>query len=459
MKTSMELAGRRVAQADERWRAALDNEGAEAEKDMGAMERNLLRDGREMQRVALAKKLQKKANDTPPRCPVCGAPLKAVQWRLRKVLSRFGEVSFERAYGQCPECKRPFAPADHALGLEGRGGNSPEMAEQLRLLGTVIPPGQAERLSEKLYGFRVDDNRIADELERGGQEAIAEDRREDERALDTRGRWEVTEEIRGDLPAEFVMIIQTDGFMARERDGWGQSEQLRAAGKEPKRWHETKAATIFLLDARARLGGKTNRPVILRRTFLASRAEAYEFGQMLYAQAIRDGLLLAKEVYLVADGATWIWNMREERFPEARGTLDAYHAFEHLSALAQARYGDTEEGRHWLTKMRHCLREGQELKVLEDIGSLAKVIENIEPTRLDVDEKTILREWDYFCRHRDHFDYAAKSSRGIPIGSGCIESTCKQYQLRVKRCGQFWGTDNLEGLLRLHSRYLNHLWN
>ena len=65
-----------------------------------------------------------------------------------------------------------------------------------------------------------------------------------------------------------------------------------------------------------------------------------------------------------------------------------------------------------------------------------------------------MREWNYFQSHQDHLDYAAKAARGLPIGSGCIESTCKQYQMRVKRCGQFWIKENLEGLLCLYSRFL-----
>lgn len=458
-RISMELTERRAADARDQWRAALEKHKDDPAEDMGAMERRLLREGRELQRAELERILQEKANDTPANCPVCGAPLKAPQWREVEILSRFGPVTINRVYGRCPRCDQYFAPADHVLATDGEGKNSPEMADQLRLLGTIAPPEQAERLSEKLYGFRIDDSRIARELELGEREALEQRERDDERALSPEGRWEVTREIGEELPDEFVMIIQADGFMTRERDEWGKSDEIRAQGQKPERWHETKAATIFLLQDRVTCGGKTNRPVILRRARVATRRAAFGFGQMLYAEAVRQGLLLAKEVYFIADGAVWLWNIFDERLHGATGTLDSYHAFEHLWVVARARYGEGQEAEQWVRPLIHQLRHAGEAGVLRTLEELARTIEEIEPEQRDVDEETILREWQYFDRHRDHFDYASKAERGLPIGSGCIESTCKQYQLRVKRCGQFWSTENLEGLLCLYSQYLSHMWN
>ena len=67
------------------------------------------------------------------------------------------------------------------------------------------------------------------------------------------------------------------------------------------------------------------------------------------------------------------------------------------------------------------------------------------------------REAAYFGAHAAHLDYQAKAQRGEPIGSGAMESACKQYQLRFKRPGQFW--EHEEGLLELYSRRLSGRWN
>jgi hypothetical protein len=314
-------------------------------------------------------------------------------------------------------------------------------------------------LSKKIYGFEVDPSRIARELERAGK--IEKQRRaeDDDKALDTRGRWEVTEEIREQLPRKFIMCIQCDGFMARERDHWGQSEAMRARGEEVKRWHEIKTGTIFLLEDRVTCGDKHARPTILRRAFLATRAEAYEFGQQLYTEAVRQGLLVAEEVYIVADGAVWIWNLAHDRFPMAKGTLDKYHALHHLETLSVALHGEGEQARQWVECQKKRLREGDEKVFFKTVEQLARIIDETPSKTGYVDEDAVLREWEYFNRHREHLDYRSKADRGLPIGSGCIESTCKQYQLRVKRMGQFWLQENLEGMLLLYSRHLSFLWN
>jgi hypothetical protein len=419
-----------------------------------------LKGGRELQRAELERATQKKAERVPPRCPKCGSILRAPQLRETTIVSRFGPVTFSRLYGLCPKCDRYFAPADHVLGVEGEGKNSPEMSEQLRLLGMVAVPGQAERLSEKFLGFRVDDLRIGRELERAGREAIEARARDDEQALSTEGRWEVTRNITKDLPAEdFVMVIEADAFKTRERDQWGQTEELREAGTPPERWHDSKVGTVFLLSDRVRCGHKRERPTILRRSYVSTRQGPFEFSQMLYAQAVRQGLLVAKVVLFIADGGVWLWKIKDDRFPGAQGMLDHYHADEHLWAVARARYKDEKEAEKWVRPLIHQLRHNGEAGVLTTLEQLAAVVEQIEPEERDVDEKTILREWEYFNRHRDHIHYESNAAKGYPIGSGCIESTCKQYQLRVKRSGQFWNTSNLEGMLCLYGRYLMSLWN
>ena len=48
------------------------------------------------------------------------------------------------------------------------------------------------------------------------------------------------------------------------------------------------------------------------------------------------------------------------------------------------------------------------------------------------------REINYFTEHRQRMDYDVARQRGEPMGSGAIESTCRQYQCRFKRPGQFW---------------------
>ena len=52
----------------------------------------------------------------------------------------------------------------------------------------------------------------------------------------------------------------------------------------------------------------------------------------------------------------------------------------------------------------------------------------------------------------------AGHKRGEPLGSGAIESTCRQLQCRMKRGGQFWSTAGDEALLCLETFWRNDRW-
>ena len=45
-----------------------------------------------------------------------------------------------------------------------------------------------------------------------------------------------------------------------------------------------------------------------------------------------------------------------------------------------------------------------------------------------------------------------------PLGSGAIESTCRQYQCRFKRTGQFWSLEGDEALMCLETFWRNNRW-
>jgi hypothetical protein len=55
-------------------------------------------------------------------------------------------------------------------------------------------------------------------------------------------------------------------------------------------------------------------------------------------------------------------------------------------------------------------------------------------------------------------DCRAGRRSGEPIGSSAIEATCRQYQCRFKRSGQFWSTGGDESLLCLDTFWRNGRW-
>ena len=72
--------------------------------------------------------------------------------------------------------------------------------------------------------------------------------------------------------------------------------------------------------------------------------------------------------------------------------------------------------------------------------------------------KVMLREQNYFASHAGRLNYQAIARRGWPIGSGAVESACRQKQGRFKRAGQFWTASGLRHLCALDEARRNHHW-
>jgi hypothetical protein len=188
---------------------------------------------------------------------------------------------------------------------------------------------------------------------------------------------------------------------------------------------------------------------------VAWQGEPQEFGRRVQAQAQRRGLAAAQEVFVVADGSLWIWNVQQDRFGQAQGVLDFYHASEHLWAVARSLYpSDEATARAWVEPLLSQLRHGEESGVLQTLNDLpAWCVAQNRTTPPEVE-----RERDYFQNHREHVHYEAMATRGCPIGSGAMESLCSQLQGRFKRCGQFWSPSGMADLLALEIARRNLDW-
>lgn len=414
---------------------------------MGEMEEGLSHDVLEMQRLALERGAQAKADGCDnERCRECGCKLSKVSHgHERTIRTRFGNVTLRRTKGYCSKCSQWRFPADDLWGLDKRANASPSLQEASALLVSKMPAEEAARVLERLTGRPCDDSTMARECRRAGDRAQAERRKLDEKACSVDGRWDVTGDLHSELgPAPFSLVIEMDAWLIRERDGWGDGKDA------PSRWHWVYTATVFRLDQRAHT--QSDRPMILSRGYVATRQGITEFSRQVYAEAVRHGMLLAQSTLVIADGGVWIWKIAEDRFSHARKRLDFYHASQHLWALANEQYGvGTPQARAWVEPLLHQLRHGGEAGVLQTLEDLAQTVD--ESMR-----EAAQRESNYFQSHKDHLDYAQGCEVGEPIGSGAIESTCRQYQCRFKRPGQFWTIDGDEALLTLETFWRNGRW-
>lgn len=427
--------------------AGLDQSVRASDQTLGDMEEQILRQTQGLERKLLEEAAQKKAGQTPPDCSVCGHKLsRCTRDHERTFHTRFGPVTVKRLRGWCRRCQTWCFPADTALGLSDTGGASPSVQEMAALTVSKMPVKEASAVIERLTGVKLPPATLDREARRQGQRADKKRAQLDGQMRSGQGSAQMLA-----LPKEpFTLVIELDAWNIRERDDWGQSAQKRAAGKEPQRWHWAYGGTCFQLDQRVE--SASGRARILSRGTVMTRGGVEGLREQLFAEAQRHGLAQAAKALVIADGALWIWNLAGDRFGQAHQRLDYYHASQHLWAVAHALHPQDEAGaRLWIQPLLKKLKAGRAPALLDDLQKLAKSLRRHK--RQAVEEQI-----NYFQNHQGRMDYAAARRAGEPQGSGAIESTCRQYQCRFKRPGQFWSCAGDEGLMCLETFWRNNRW-
>jgi hypothetical protein len=237
-----------------------------------------------------------------------------------------------------------------------------------------------------------------------------------------------------------------DGWLVRYRGpGWGK----RWTKQERVTWHEFKTGVYYRHEQAGRT--QSGRGVLTEKVVVGWQGEVGELGRRLHWEALRGGLGRAQNVLVVADGAPWIWNVSQDRWRGATEVLDFYHATEHLWSLGRALHDHDEvAAARWVEPRRHRLRHGKQEQVLSEIAAL----KGLQGETGQVVE----REQNYFATHAHRMNYRTISQRGWPIGSGAVESACRQRQCRFKRPGQFWTSTGLRHLSALDEARRNQHW-
>ena len=445
--SSFETFAAPVADWTARLTAGLTRRVRASDQTLGHLEEEILQQTRGLERQLLEEAAQKKADQSPPACPVCGHQLtRQTRDHERTYQTRFGPVTIRRLRGWCRRCRAWRFPADHAVGLSEEGSASPAVQEMAALVASKMPCGEASAVLERLTGVKLPRATLDREARRQGQRAEKKRAQLDEQMRQAQG----AEQMRPRPEQAFTLVIELDAWNIRERDDWGRSAQVRAAGQEPPRWHWVYGGTCFRLDQRGASAG--GRPKILSRGTVMTRHGVAALRDQLFAEAQRHGLAQATKVLVVADGALWIWHLTGDRFAQAHQRLDYYHASQHLWAVAHALHPqDENQARTWVAPLLQKLKRGQAPALLRDLRALAQRLRRKK-------RQAVVAEVKYFESHQERLDYPQARRAGEPQGSGAMESTCRQYQCRFKRPGQFWSETGDEALMCLETFWRNRRW-
>jgi hypothetical protein len=237
----------------------------------------------------------------------------------------------------------------------------------------------------------------------------------------------------------------------RKQKGKGKGKTQRRRYKAE--WREPKLLILFEVDDQGRMK-KGTRPWI-DGTF-AGPDEAME---LLAFHLHRLGATRSDVVTFVADGAPWVWERLdwvERRVGLKPGravrVLDWCHAVHNLSLALEALGLGEEERQRRYGELRGWLRQGWHgllLRRLEELGEAAG-----HPAGLE-------QPLGYLNKHAaaGHMDYQRLRRRGLPQGSGAIESAIRRViNLRLKGPGLMWQEENAEGALALRAAAVTQRW-
>ena len=265
----------------------------------------------------------------------------------------------------------------------------------------------------------------------------------------------------GELPAgtEFAgcrVAVQIDGGRVRLRENKGK-RRSRKKGKRRRfatPWREPKVLTIFEIDKDGKMTKRHRQPLI-DGTLLGPD----HLAELLAYHLHRLGVAKAELVVFASDGARWIWDRldwieRRAGLDPSRTVhvLDFCHAAHHIS-LALKDLGMAETQRHeTYRRFRKLLQRSRYDQVVEQLKRLSCD----QPE--DADVWTEIR---YLENHGQagHLNYATFRRRGIPRGSGAIESVIRRaINQRLKSNAMYWLQENAEAMFAVRATLLCDRW-
>jgi hypothetical protein len=326
-------------------------------------------------------------------------------------------------------------------------GSSPNVQAEVGRMVGLLPIEQA-RAELARSGLDLDEKavrRIASEL---GAQMLA-----------TRTR-DLLRFRAGELPvgSEFTgkrVAVGIDGGRVRVRTA---VKNVRVSGKRKRKkfrieWREPKVVILFQTDEKGRMV-KGSRPVIdgtLQGPDALLELVAFHLHRL--------GAATAKLVSFAADGAPWIWARLDWVITQVKldpvrvvEVLDWCHGVHHLSLALTALDLTADQRQESYSRLRGLLKKGESKAVLAELEQKAAH----QP-----EDSPMWREIRYLRKHSDagRLRYNCFRFRGVPLGSGAIESTIRRViNLRLKGNSIYWTEDNAEAVFQLRAAVVSGRW-
>jgi hypothetical protein len=349
----------------------------------------------------------------------------------------FGYVRYNRAYYVGKDGRGSYVPLDKKLGIGKKHtpgcsyfftffSGSLAYQQSLKQFHEIFRPDGKQELSPR---------KVLDMDYELGQRLEAQRQKEIRKVFEQGQEIESQDEVVG------TMGVSIDATKVREKLG----EELTHGGKKKYEigFRDAKIATVSKV-----LWDKENKEAKCESSSYVSGIEhADAFFKRIWVEMNRRcSDLDAMRIVFLGDGAEWIWNRvgdLSNRYSVE--VLDIYHACEHLSDLCKALYGEqSEEFWQHYHKWRKMFKKGKVEKVLKELREIR-----------DAQGKSSVRNYlqgqiSYFEQNKDRMHYDRYIKMKLPIGSGTVESACKNViGGRMKQGGMTWSESGAAGMLQI----------
>ncbi len=185
-------------------------------------------------------------------------------------------------------------------------------------------------------------------------------------------------------------------------------------------------------------------------SYLATLDPVETFADLLEAEARRRGSDHIRQLAVLGDGARWIWNLADQRFPAATQIVDLYHAREHLHELAGLLEFILPDPAAWLQDRLTELDNGD----IEALSAAARLYDLSGPKADQLDKAVA-----YFETNAHRMRYAYYRKLGMFVGSGVVEAGCKSVLgARLKRSGMHWTARGATAITTLRCQHASRAW-
>ena len=359
----------------------------------------------------------------------CGQRMASRGRRAKRLLTTLGRVPFARSFYQCERCRQGCYPDDAHLDII-KTTYSPGVR---RLMARAGSQTQFEQAAQDLLcyaGLELEPREIERVAEEVGRQVEAWLSDQQEQMLQTGPATSPA------LEPGAKLYVSFDGTGVPVR----KTELLGRRGKQADgsaRTREAKLGCVFTQVGLDREGYPQRDAD--STTYVGAIESSTLFGWRMYAEARRRGLDQAKTVIALTDGARYNRTLVQTHFPDAVHIVDLFHAYEHLTAIAQILWGqEAKAPKAW----RDLLEAG-------DIARLVRKVGNYLPASVK-SKKAMLKQLGYFQKNAPQMCYAEYREKKFFVGSGVVEAGCRTViGERLKQSGMRWSVRGANAIIAL----------